>query len=163
MPTAVVTGGAGFLGSHLCEHLLERGHRVICIDNLDTGTLENIEHIRDDAFGTLGDNNLKDLKVAGQSPTVSVDTVTDYTTAQDDRIARKVEGQQAECDRDHAEDSCGCGAPHRTGSLASMSVPPPGGLWTPSHPPSASTRSRSPSSPAPLGDAPPRPSSLIVT
>ena len=49
-------------------------------------------HIRDDAFGTLGDTNLKDLKVAGQSPTVSVDTVTDYTTAQDDRIARKVEG-----------------------------------------------------------------------
>jgi UDP-glucuronate decarboxylase len=48
MPTTVVTGGAGFLGSHLCEHLLERGHRVICIDNLDTGTLENIEHIRDE-------------------------------------------------------------------------------------------------------------------
>ena len=49
-------------------------------------------HIRDDAFGTLGDTNLKDLKVAGQSPSVSVDTVTDYTPAQDDRIARKVEG-----------------------------------------------------------------------
>ena len=49
-------------------------------------------HIRDDAFGTLGDTNLRDLKVAGQSPTVSVDTVTDYTPAQDDRIARKVEG-----------------------------------------------------------------------
>jgi dTDP-glucose 4,6-dehydratase len=50
MTTTVVTGGAGFLGSHLCEHLLERGHRVICIDNLDTGTLENIEHIRDENF-----------------------------------------------------------------------------------------------------------------
>jgi len=48
--TSVVTGGAGFLGSHLCEHLLRRGHRVICLDNLDTGTLENIEHLRDDAF-----------------------------------------------------------------------------------------------------------------
>jgi dTDP-glucose 4,6-dehydratase len=46
MSTCVVTGGAGFVGSHLCEHLLERGHRVICIDNLDTGNLENIEHIR---------------------------------------------------------------------------------------------------------------------
>jgi dTDP-glucose 4,6-dehydratase len=45
-----VTGGAGFLGSHLCEHLLGRGHRVICIDNLETGSLQNIEHIRDDAF-----------------------------------------------------------------------------------------------------------------
>jgi dTDP-glucose 4,6-dehydratase len=50
MTTSVVTGGAGFLGSHLCEHLLGRGHRVICIDNLDTGTLENIEHIRDESF-----------------------------------------------------------------------------------------------------------------
>ena len=49
-------------------------------------------HIRDDAFETLGDTNLKDLKVAGQSPSVSVDAVTDYTPAEDDRIARKVEG-----------------------------------------------------------------------
>jgi dTDP-glucose 4,6-dehydratase len=48
--TALVSGGAGFLGSHLCDHLLERGHRVICVDNLDTGTLANIEHVRDDAF-----------------------------------------------------------------------------------------------------------------
>jgi dTDP-glucose 4,6-dehydratase len=50
MTTSVVTGGAGFLGSHLCEHLLERGHRVICLDNLDTGSLENIDHIRDRNF-----------------------------------------------------------------------------------------------------------------
>jgi dTDP-glucose 4,6-dehydratase len=48
--TALVTGGAGFLGSHLCDFLLARGHRVICVDNLDTGSLANIEHIRDDAF-----------------------------------------------------------------------------------------------------------------
>jgi dTDP-glucose 4,6-dehydratase len=48
--TSVVTGGAGFLGSHLCEYLLEQGHRVVCVDNLDTGTLQNIEHLRDDAF-----------------------------------------------------------------------------------------------------------------
>ncbi len=50
MPTAVVTGGAGFLGSHLCEALLAKGMRVICIDNLDTGNLQNIEQIRDDSF-----------------------------------------------------------------------------------------------------------------
>jgi dTDP-glucose 4,6-dehydratase len=50
MPTAVVTGGAGFLGSHLSEYLLEQDYRVICVDNLETSTLENIEHLRDDGF-----------------------------------------------------------------------------------------------------------------
>jgi dTDP-glucose 4,6-dehydratase len=50
MPTAVVTGGAGFLGSHLCDHLLSKKHRVICIDNLDTGSLQNVEHLRGDDF-----------------------------------------------------------------------------------------------------------------
>ncbi len=50
MPTSVVTGGAGFLGSHLCESLLERGHRVLCLDNLDTGSLTNLEHLRDPDF-----------------------------------------------------------------------------------------------------------------
>ena len=48
--TCLVTGGAGFLGSHLCEELLGRGHRVICVDNLETGTLANIEHIRSNDF-----------------------------------------------------------------------------------------------------------------
>ncbi len=50
MSTAVVTGGAGFLGSHLCEYLLERDWRVICLDNLDTGSLENIERLRGEQF-----------------------------------------------------------------------------------------------------------------
>lgn len=50
MPTCLVTGGAGFLGSHLCDELLHRGHRVICVDNLETGSLNNIEHIRGDRF-----------------------------------------------------------------------------------------------------------------
>jgi len=50
MSTCVVTGGAGFVGSHLCDHLLGEGHRVICVDNLDTGSLQNIEHIRDPNF-----------------------------------------------------------------------------------------------------------------
>jgi dTDP-glucose 4,6-dehydratase len=47
MATCLVTGGAGFLGSHLCDELLARGNRVLCVDNLETGSLANIEHIRD--------------------------------------------------------------------------------------------------------------------
>jgi dTDP-glucose 4,6-dehydratase len=50
MATCLVTGGAGFLGSHLCDELLARGHRVICVDNLETGSLANIEHIRSEHF-----------------------------------------------------------------------------------------------------------------
>jgi dTDP-glucose 4,6-dehydratase len=50
MPTCLVTGGCGFLGSHLCDYLLARGNRVVCVDNLDTGSLENTEHIRSADF-----------------------------------------------------------------------------------------------------------------
>ena len=53
MSTCLVTGGAGFLGSHLCDELLRRGNRVICVDNLETGSLANIEHIRSPDFRHL--------------------------------------------------------------------------------------------------------------
>src|SRR3954447_7926086 len=52
MPTCLVTGGAGFLGSHLCDELLARGHRVVCVDNLETGSLRNIQHIPDSSAFT---------------------------------------------------------------------------------------------------------------
>ena len=45
MATAVVTGGSGFLGSHLCDRLISEGINVICIDNLLTGSKENIQHL----------------------------------------------------------------------------------------------------------------------
>jgi nucleoside-diphosphate-sugar epimerase len=44
----LVTGGAGFIGSHLCERLLREGHRVTCLDNLSTGNMSNLEGIKDD-------------------------------------------------------------------------------------------------------------------
>ena len=53
MGTCLVSGGAGFLGSHLCDALLRKGHRVICADNLDTGSLQNVEHVEDDRFHFL--------------------------------------------------------------------------------------------------------------
>ncbi len=48
-PRALVTGGAGFLGSHLCERLLSEGYRVLCVDNLRTGSLENVAHLEGEA------------------------------------------------------------------------------------------------------------------
>ena len=45
MPTTLVTGGAGFLGSHLCDRLIERGDDVLCLDNFFTGRKENIRHL----------------------------------------------------------------------------------------------------------------------
>jgi len=47
MKNIIVTGGAGFLGSHLCEYLIKKGEKVICIDNLFTGNLKNLENIKD--------------------------------------------------------------------------------------------------------------------
>src|SRR5437763_16791762 len=64
MSVTVVTGGAGFLGSHLCDFLLAKGHRVVCIDNLDTGSLQNIEHIRDENFRSVNQNVTEHIEPA---------------------------------------------------------------------------------------------------
>jgi dTDP-glucose 4,6-dehydratase len=65
MPTSVVTGGAGFLGSHLCEYLLERGHRVVCVDNLVTSSLRNIEHLRSGEFLFVNHDVVEHIAVDG--------------------------------------------------------------------------------------------------
>src|SRR6266487_2824013 len=65
MSVAVVTGGAGFLGSHLCDYLLEHGHSVVCLDNLDTGSLQNIEHIRDEKFTFVNQDVTQHIEVEG--------------------------------------------------------------------------------------------------
>jgi dTDP-glucose 4,6-dehydratase len=56
----IITGGAGFIGSHLCERFLARGHEVICVDNLITGTLSNIDHLRGDVRFRLLHHNISD-------------------------------------------------------------------------------------------------------
>ena len=51
----LVTGGAGFLGSHLCDKLIKEGHEVICMDNLSTGNIDNISHL-------IGNNQFRFIK-----------------------------------------------------------------------------------------------------
>jgi dTDP-glucose 4,6-dehydratase len=63
MPTAVVTGGAGFLGSHLCDTLVADGYRVICVDNLETGSLQNVEHLRGESFLFLNHDLTRHLEI----------------------------------------------------------------------------------------------------
>jgi dTDP-glucose 4,6-dehydratase len=65
MSTCVVTGGAGFLGSHLCDYLLADGHRVICVDNLETSTLENLEHTRDESFLFMNHDVTEGIEIDG--------------------------------------------------------------------------------------------------
>ncbi len=65
MPRSLVTGGAGFIGSHLCDFLLDAGHEVICIDSLLTGTTDNIAHIKSERFTFLKYNVTNYLFVNG--------------------------------------------------------------------------------------------------
>ena len=66
----LITGGAGFLGSHLCDRLIKEGHRVICMDNLITGSLDNIAHLREN----------RDFKFVKQDVTeyIKIDEPIDY-------------------------------------------------------------------------------------
>jgi dTDP-glucose 4,6-dehydratase len=65
MPTAVVSGGAGFLGSHLCDALVADGYRVICVDSLETGSLQNVEHLRGDSFEFVNHDITRHLEIEG--------------------------------------------------------------------------------------------------
>jgi dTDP-glucose 4,6-dehydratase len=64
---ALVTGGAGFLGSHLCERLLSEGYRVVCMDNLRTGSLENVAHLEGEAHFEYIDHDVTShINVGGE-------------------------------------------------------------------------------------------------
>src|SRR6187455_658460 len=65
MPRTVVTGAAGFIGSHLCETLLDRGHAVVGIDNLLTGDMGNIAHLRDRNFEFIRHNVTRYIDIEG--------------------------------------------------------------------------------------------------
>jgi dTDP-glucose 4,6-dehydratase len=60
MPRTVITGGAGFVGSHLCERFLAEGHEVICVDNLLTGHRRNIAHLLDDRHFSFVEHNVSE-------------------------------------------------------------------------------------------------------
>lgn len=62
--TALITGGAGFIGSHLCDYLLEKGFKVICMDNLLTGSLRNIEHIKTGDFDFINHNITDEISLS---------------------------------------------------------------------------------------------------
>lgn len=64
MKKILVTGGAGFIGSNLCEHLLEKGYDVVCLDNFSTGYMSNIQHLLDNfpAHFTLIEGDIRDLE-----------------------------------------------------------------------------------------------------
>ena len=65
MPRTLVTGGAGFLGSNLCEYLLDKGHEVICMDNLITGSKQNISSIKSSNFRFVNHNVSEFIKLDG--------------------------------------------------------------------------------------------------
>src|SRR3989344_2613551 len=66
MKHAVVTGGAGFLGSHLCDTLIQKDYRVTCVDNFITGNLENISHLKSEKnFSLLEHDITKHIEIPG--------------------------------------------------------------------------------------------------
>jgi dTDP-glucose 4,6-dehydratase len=66
MPRTLVTGGAGFLGSHLCEYLVNKGHEVVCMDNLITGSKKNISGIKSGNFHFVNHNVSEFIDLDGE-------------------------------------------------------------------------------------------------
>lgn len=75
MPKTIVTGGAGFIGSHLCERLIAEGHDVVAVDNLITGSKDNIAHIKSPKFEFIEHNICSELRFPGK-----IDYVLDFAS-----------------------------------------------------------------------------------
>ena len=63
----IVTGGAGFIGSHLCEFLLKKGFKVICIDNLENGNIKNISNIKNNKHFKFYKKNILNLNTSDKN------------------------------------------------------------------------------------------------
>jgi nucleoside-diphosphate-sugar epimerase len=63
MVRVFVTGGAGFIGSHICDRILDLGHEVVCFDNLATGFKENIEHLRNNSRFTFIEGDIRNTEL----------------------------------------------------------------------------------------------------
>ncbi|HEX4175248.1 MAG TPA: NAD-dependent epimerase/dehydratase family protein, partial [Acidimicrobiales bacterium] len=73
MSRVVVAGGAGFLGSHLCDRLIERGESVVCLDDLSTGSKENVAHLLEhDRFRLVVTNVSEKVELGDDGPVSAV-------------------------------------------------------------------------------------------
>ena len=91
----LVTGGAGFIGSHLCERLLAEGHEVVCVDNFLTGSERNIAQLHENPkFKFIRHDVTNDLHVAG-----SLDFVLHFASGGEPRRLREVRHQDAQGER----------------------------------------------------------------
>jgi UDP-N-acetylglucosamine 4-epimerase len=70
----LITGGAGFIGSNLCDYFVEKGHQVVCLDNFATGYLHNLDKVRDNPNFTLIEGDIRDFKTC-QSAVIGMDYV----------------------------------------------------------------------------------------
>ena len=63
LETILITGGAGFIGSNLCDYFISKGKKVICLDNLITGKKKNIEHLLTHPSFTFIEGDIRDMQV----------------------------------------------------------------------------------------------------
>ena len=100
MARTVITGGAGFVGSHLCERFLAEGHDVLCVDNFLTGQIENIAHLQANPRFTFLEHNISEpITVDG-----AVDNILHFASPASpaDYLAHPIATLKVGCDTKHA-------------------------------------------------------------